>query len=431
TLTSSEIKARLLAAVDPISSLNGITATGGRLNASRALDSDTTAPSAIVDLFATNATISSITLNWTASGDDGNLGAAGVYDIRYSTSNITNANWDAATTVTNEPQPNPAGTPESLTVTGLTLNTTYFFALKVIDDAGNISNLSNVTSSTTLSDTTPPNTFINSGPANPTSSTNAVFTFQSTEVGSTFQCRLDGAGFSACLSGKSYNGLASGSHTFEVRATDSFGNTDPTPASHTWTVDTAAPGNVQVTAPSNGQTVSGTITFMGTAQDDSGTVQKMEFYIDSATSPVCTDNVPKASGSTFQCNWNSVGKPEGLHNVTAKAYDRMGRSSSSASMPFSVDNILISLLAPNGGESWPIGTTQTIQWNSSGFTGRVKIQVSRDGGATWKRITKATANDGNYSWKVTNSASTQGRIRACSVKKPTTCDTSNANFTIQ
>jgi hypothetical protein len=27
-----------------------------------------------------------------------------------------------------------------------------------------------------------------------------------------------------------------GSHTFQVRATDSAGNTDPTPASFTWTV---------------------------------------------------------------------------------------------------------------------------------------------------------------------------------------------------
>src|SRR5439155_968720 len=59
--------------------------------------------------------------------------------------------------------------------------------------------------------------------------------------GSTFQCALDGGGFAPCASPQTYSALASGNHTFQVRATDPAGNTDPTPASFTWTVDTAAP----------------------------------------------------------------------------------------------------------------------------------------------------------------------------------------------
>ena len=61
------------------------------------------------------------------------------------------------------------------------------------------------------------------------------------EPGSTFACQLDGGGFSACTTPKSYSGLADGSHTFQVRATDPAGNTDPTPATFTWTIDTGAP----------------------------------------------------------------------------------------------------------------------------------------------------------------------------------------------
>src|SRR5207249_676219 len=92
-------------------------------------------------------------------------------------------------------------------------------------------------------DTTPPDTSITAQPANPTTSTSASFSFTGTDdvtaSGSlTFQCDLDGGGFGACTSPKSYAGpLAAGSHTFQVKATDQAGNTDPTPASYAWTID--------------------------------------------------------------------------------------------------------------------------------------------------------------------------------------------------
>ena len=41
--------------------------------------------------------------------------------------------------------------------------------------------------------------------------------------------------------------LADGAHTFEVRATDSAQNTDPTPASRAFTVDTSAPAAPSLT----------------------------------------------------------------------------------------------------------------------------------------------------------------------------------------
>jgi hypothetical protein len=91
-------------------------------------------------------------------------------------------------------------------------------------------------------DTTPPDTVLDSSPANPTNSTVATFAFHSTEKNSTFACSLDGVAASACTSPTSYSGLANGAHTFTVAATDQAGNTDPTPASFSWTVDTQAPG---------------------------------------------------------------------------------------------------------------------------------------------------------------------------------------------
>jgi Bacterial Ig-like domain len=88
----------------------------------------------------------------------------------------------------------------------------------------------------TADDTTPPDTILDSGPSGTVSSTTATFTFHADEGGSSFQCQLDSVGFSGCASPVSYAGLADGPHTFEVRATDAAGNTDPTPAQRIWTV---------------------------------------------------------------------------------------------------------------------------------------------------------------------------------------------------
>src|SRR3954449_12597235 len=88
-------------------------------------------------------------------------------------------------------------------------------------------------------DTTAPDTTITSGQTGTTSATTASFAFTSSESGSTFQCKLDGGAWATCTSPKPYSGLTTGSHTFSVRATDAAGNTDSTPATQTWTIQSA------------------------------------------------------------------------------------------------------------------------------------------------------------------------------------------------
>jgi hypothetical protein len=90
------------------------------------------------------------------------------------------------------------------------------------------------------SDTTAPDTTITSGPSGSTSSASATFSFTSSESGSTFECRLDGVAWAGCSSPRDYSGLADGSHTFDVRAKDAAGNVDGSPASRSWTVQTAS-----------------------------------------------------------------------------------------------------------------------------------------------------------------------------------------------
>lgn len=102
------------------------------------------APSVIVDLYAeSSAAASSVDLEWTAPGDDGNTGTASSYIIRYNTESITESNWDESVDVAGEPAPEVAGTVQNMTANVPYANVTYYFAIKTQDDEANISEISN------------------------------------------------------------------------------------------------------------------------------------------------------------------------------------------------------------------------------------------------------------------------------------------------
>lgn len=119
----------------------------------------TTAPDVVrpapLALASSSATDSTVTVAWTAVGDDSLTGTATSYDLRWSTAPITTANWASATLVTGEPTPLTPGTAQSFTVTALSRQVTYYFAARASDEAGNVSGLSNVLSVATP-DTKPP-----------------------------------------------------------------------------------------------------------------------------------------------------------------------------------------------------------------------------------------------------------------------------------
>jgi phosphodiesterase/alkaline phosphatase D-like protein len=111
--------------------------------------SDSVRPAMVANLAITSLTENSAVLTWTAVGDDSLTGTATSNDVRYSTSPITAANWLSATQASGEPVPASPGTTQTFTVNGLTRQTTYYMAMKVADDGGNLSALSNVPSGTT------------------------------------------------------------------------------------------------------------------------------------------------------------------------------------------------------------------------------------------------------------------------------------------
>jgi hypothetical protein len=215
-------------------------------------------------------------------------------------------------------------------------------------------------------DTTTPETTIASGPADGAtlSSGDASFTFSSNEAGSTLECSLDSAAYTGCTSPKEYTDLSEGSHTFSVRATDAAGNTDASPASTTWTVDTTAP---ETKIDSNPYALT------------KGPSASFDF---SSTEP----------GSSFQCKLDSgtyesctspmilTGLSDGSHTFAVKATDAAGNTDASPdSYTWTVDTV-----APNTTiDSNPNALTNTTSANFSFSSNEANstFQCKLDGGA--------------------------------------------------
>ncbi len=116
------------------------------------LPPDVTPPSAIGDLAAPNVQSTMVTLQWTAPGDDGNVGTAVAYDLRYSTSPLTEGTFAASGAATFVHAPLTTGRTQAAMIGGLSPDTTYCFAIKTTDNGvpANVSAISNVVSVRTL-----------------------------------------------------------------------------------------------------------------------------------------------------------------------------------------------------------------------------------------------------------------------------------------
>jgi YVTN family beta-propeller protein len=160
--------------------------------------------------------------------------------------------------------------------------------------------------------TTPPDTFIDTTPANPTKLTTAAFTFHASE-GSTFECDLDGHGWVACSSPVAYANLAKGSHTFQVRARDSVGTVDPTPAMFQWT--SGSPPTVTITGKPASRSTSTSAEFTFRSKDPGAT---FECSLDGAAFSPCS------SPQDYD------GLAGGKHTFSVVAVDAAGRQSKPA-----------------------------------------------------------------------------------------------------
>jgi hypothetical protein len=90
----------------------------------------------------------------------------------------------------------------------------------------------------------------------------------------------------------------------------------------------------------------------------------------------------------------------------------------------------ITVIAPNGGENWQVGSIQDITWTTTGTSGTVGILYSTNNGSNWITLISSTADNGSYQWTVPDSPSSNCLVRINDTDG-SPIDQSNSVFTIE
>jgi hypothetical protein len=196
-------------------------------------------------------------------------------------------------------------------------------------------------------DTTPPDTLITGMPASVVNVSSAAFTFTASETGSSFACTLDGT-TTPCTAPFSRSDLLDGSHTFRAAATDPAGNTDLSPATFSWIVDTIAPETGFTATPE--ALTNQPATFTISSPDSTAGFQ---CSLDGATFTSCGSSV-------------SLGTPsDGSHTFRARAVDPAGNvDATPVAYTWSTDTLAPSLSYTGQPNALTSATTATFAWTT-------------------------------------------------------------------
>lgn len=206
----------------------------------------------------------------------------------------------------------------------------------------------------------------------------------------------------------------------------------------TWTCDSQPP-TVTVNAANGGEIweagSSQNITW--TANDDVAVTSiKLEFSADNGGSYALVANGEPNDG-TFAWSVPATLTTQALIRITAS--DAVSNATVDVSnATFSIVDTTppgVSVVAPNGGETWIEGTTQVITWSATDLLGVTDVDLffSTDNGGNYASIALAEANDGSYNWTIPGTPSVQALVRvvARDGSSNSGVDVSDAVFTIQ
>jgi subtilisin family serine protease len=159
------------------------------------------------------------------------------------------------------------------------------------------------------------------------------------------------------------------------------------------------PPTTSISSPGEGDTVSGTVAVTATAVD-SGGVDLVEFFLDGAASPFCSD-----ATEPYSCPWDTTTAVNGSHALHTVAHDSWGNSAASAPVNVTVSNVTSPPdLVQNGGFEAGPGP-----WVFAGTASRATGSTAH-GGTAYALLGSRTKTSGSVSQALDVPATAAGRL---------------------
>ena len=190
-----------------------------------------------------------------------------------------------------------------------------------------------------------------------------------------------------------------------------------------------APPQVSVTAPM-GQILTGVpVTVSWSPSDDPFASFDVSYSTDGGQKftaiPGCS-GLPAAARS---CQWPSPGPATNEGRIRVVGSDGSGRVLASGINSLVIADPFVSVTSPNTAVRWVPGTTGVIGWSSNLAGAPVRIELSRNGGATWSTLLN-NAPSPAYPWTVSGPSTASALVRVTWVDNAAVTDVSDVAFTI-
>jgi hypothetical protein len=199
----------------------------------------------------------------------------------------------------------------------------------------------------------------------------------------------------------------------------------------TFRITGAPPGaSLTVTAPKGGEqlAIDSKYTIKWTSQQVTDPVRIRCSWDGGENYSIIAKKTPNSGSYT----WNVPNNPSTNCRIRLSAVNTDGLPVGISDNTFTIGdaNPTITLTSPKGGESWDAGSTHKVTWTSFSVGEFVKLELSTDGGSSWKDIDARTRNDGTWDWTVPNIPSSNCFIRVSDYSNPSVNSTNSSAFTL-